>query len=302
MLLYFLLCGIISVRACNILSLSGGGSHGSFQAGVLNKLHNENKRWDIITGISAGSINGMMLGMFSPDNQNDGIQLLRDVWLNISSNDIYRWNWNPIYDQSLLDSSPLNKTINTVAKKHGGIAKRKILIGSVNLNTGILRIFDTKDFSSPSRSSQIIMASSAIPVVFPPVLLDGHYYVDGGTYSNELIRPAIKYCLNKGYTREEINIDVIICSSPIQQVTNKELYSDTIFGMFSRAYDVLSNAVSNHEIYTYCANDKHSYPMNIYKPPMPYPGGLLDFNNKDLAEMFKMGFNVKSPISSKYCF
>ncbi len=289
-------------HACKILSLSGGGAHGAFQGGALNKLHDMGKKWNIITGISVGSLNGMMLGMFTPEDQQKGMDLIKKVWLNITTTDVYRWNWNPLYDQSLLDNTALNKTVNTMAAQHGGIAQRDIVVGSVNFNTGLLRLFNRTEFSSPKRSSDIVMASASIPLIFPPRFLDGNYYVDGGTYSNEIIRPAIQYCLDHGYAKTEISIDIIICSPPINIISNKEIESDHLFGIGSRAYDIVSSALSDHELYTHCNESQDIYPMYIYKPYQPYPGGLLDFSHSDLVKTFNLGYNIKQPEISKYCY
>ena len=89
-MLFIIILFITVSKSCNILSLSGGGAHGAFQAGVLNKLHKQNRKWDIITGISIGSINGMMLGMHSPENQTLGMKLIKDVWFNLTSYDVYK--------------------------------------------------------------------------------------------------------------------------------------------------------------------------------------------------------------------
>ena len=301
MLLLLLLLPILT-SGCRILSLSGGGAHGAFQGGVINRLHKEGHKWDIITGISVGSLNGMMLGMYNESDQTVGVELIRNVWLNLTKNDIYRWNWNPLGDQSILDNTPLNRTVFKLAAQIGGKAKRPIIIGSVNLNTGLLQLFNTSDFSSTYRSGRIVMASSSIPVIFPPVLLDGNYYVDGGTYSNELIRPAIEYCLDRGYAKEEIIIDIIVCSAPITPITSKEIRTYGIFGFISRTYDIVSNVISNHELYTRCKPGQDGYPMYVYKPYAPYPGGLLDFSKHTLATTYKIGYNIKQPPVGKYCY
>lgn len=300
MLLLVLLLSL--TNACRILSLSGGGAHGAFQGGVLNKLHDQGKKWDIITGISVGSLNGMALGMFDQVDQTKGMELIKTMWLNLTVSDVYSWNWNPIGDQSLLDSTPLNKTIFKLVTSYGGIVKRDLIIGSTNLNTGMLKLFFKKDFNSPQRTTRIVMASSAIPIIFPPIYLDNNYYVDGGTYSNELIRPAIKYCLNRGHKRSDITIDIIICSSPINVIPNKIIKADYIFGIISRSYDILSNVISNHEIYSHCGYNQESFLMNIYKPYNPYPGGLLDFNPSDLKAIYNQGYNISKPEQTKYCY
>ena len=146
------------------------------------------------------------------------------------------------------------------------------------------------------------MASSSIPVIFPPRFLDNNYYVDGGTFSNEIVRPAIKYCLDKGYKNEDISIDIIICSPPISTISNDEIKADHVYGLGCRAYDIASSALSNHELYSSCNQTQRIYPMYIYKPYLPYPGSLLDFSHETLVKTFNIGYNIKSPIVSKYCY
>ena len=302
----FLIFFVLSLTdACRILSLSGGGAHGAFQAGVIKKLHDQGTTWDIITGISVGSFNGIALGLFSPQYQEKGIDVMVDLWSTITANNVYNYNWNPIYDQAILDNSPLNSTIFSIINKYGGIAQRDIIIGSVNLNTGLMRLFNRTDLSSTNRTNNIVMSSASIPVIFPPVFFDENYYVDGGTFSNELIMPGIDYCLKKGYTN--ITIDMIICSPPIRNISNTEIYKDTIIGIASRIYDVVSNVVYNHELYSTCDNKKKpkviqlALPIYIYKPEVEYAGGILDFNHEDIMSSFKMGYNLKQPSVTKYC-
>ena len=45
------------INCCKVLTLSGGGVYGSFESGVLSKLFEQNSTYDIITGISSGSLN-----------------------------------------------------------------------------------------------------------------------------------------------------------------------------------------------------------------------------------------------------
>lgn len=301
-IILFVLIFINIINTCNILSLSGGGAHGAFQGGVLNRLHSQGKKWHVISGVSSGSLNTMMLGIYKDNQQSLGMKLIEKIWKNITRSDVYRWNLDPIYDISLLDNSPLNKTVFNILTKYGAVAKREIIIGAANLNTGLFRLFTKTDLNSVIRTNNIVMASSSIPVIFPPRFFDNQYYVDGGTFSNEIIRPAIQYCLDKGYGIEDISIDVIICSPPIKNITNKEIRKDYIYGLGSRAYDIASNSLSNHEIYTQCNEKQTTIPMNIYKPNLLYPGGLLDFNHKDLVNMYEIGYNTTKYVESKYCF
>lgn len=306
MILLIILLSTLS-QSCRILSLSGGGAHGAFQAGVIKNLHEKGIKWDIITGVSAGSFNAGMLGAYSRENQNNSINLMESLWMNITAKDVYNWNWNPIYDQSILDSTPLNRTIFNLVSKFNGFMLRDIIIGSVIMNTGKMKLFHKSDFTSVAKATNIMLASSAIPVIFPPVFFDNQYHIDGGTYSNEIIIPGIEYCLNKGDTN--IIIDVIICSPPIYNITNKEIYDNTIIGMAMRTYDIMSNVIFNHEIYSSCdlstfINRKiqYSFPVYIYKPEKQYAGNLLDFNHNDLVISFNEGYNITMPNPIKYCY
>ncbi len=290
--------------SCRILVLSGGGAHGSFQAGVIKNLHEKGITWDIITGVSAGSFNAAMLAAFPSNNQSLGIKLMESLWFNITANNIYNYNWNPISDQSILDSSPLNQTIFNLVKQFNGLMSRDLIVGAVLLNTGKMKLFNRSDFTSTAKSTNILLSSSAIPVIFPPVFFDNLYHVDGGVYSNELVIPGIEYCLNKGHT--DIIVDAIICSPPLDNITNKEIYSDTIIGIAMRTYDIMTDVIFNHELYGSCNNSqnkKYSYslPMYIYKPVNQYEGGILNFDHDDLVQSFYEGYNLTEPQMIKYC-
>jgi predicted acylesterase/phospholipase RssA len=80
----------------------------------------------------------------------------------------------------------LKETIGGVIDKMPNEPVINTLIGATNLETGRLDVFD---FSKLEKTDQktMLMATSAIPVVFPPVKHMGALYADGGTLSNELL-------------------------------------------------------------------------------------------------------------------
>ena len=59
-------------------------------------------------------------------------------------------------------------------------------IGTTNLNSGYLDIYNFKEIKKDEKPL-LLMATSAIPVLFPPILFNNNYYVDGGILSNELL-------------------------------------------------------------------------------------------------------------------
>ena len=78
---------------CYALAMSGGGSNGAWEAGVLWGLHHfgnpKEYEWDVVTGVSAGAINTSAVIMFSPDDL-EMTQFLSDTWATLTDKDIWQ--------------------------------------------------------------------------------------------------------------------------------------------------------------------------------------------------------------------
>ena len=124
------------------LILSGGGARAAYQVGVLKAIHKilpkgQYNPFDIISGTSAGAINGVALASYA-DNYRIGIKHLERIWMNFSCDQVYRTDFwgvsrslakltrsliigrgyknDPV---SLLDNSPLRGLLNDVIKFDG---------------------------------------------------------------------------------------------------------------------------------------------------------------------------------------
>ena len=75
------------------------------------------------------------------------------------------------------------------------------------------QVTDPNDFKKFGFTN-IIMASTAIPILFPPFEFNNDIYVDGGITSNILIYEGIQFCIDN-FPDEHIYIDVIICGKQI---------------------------------------------------------------------------------------
>ena len=223
--------------------------------------------------------------------------------MKITQDDVYTKNWNPIWSRSVYDSSPLNATIYNIISTLDSKIKRDIIVGATNINNGTLDLFNQTSMNSVDSITDILMASTAIPIYFPPRFFNGKYYMDGGLFTNELIYPAVRHCRQQGLNN--IEIDVIRCSQPIRELSSKEISNDNIFKLGYRTYEIASNALFNHELYSNCDNTKRkftrAYPMYVYKPDDIFPGGLLDFNHDKLVKTYIMGYNTTNPIKTQWC-
>jgi len=181
----FILFGVLSLtNALNQLSFSGGGSFGAVEIGILKYVTelNPNKKYDLYTGISAGALNAGFLSYYS--NINTGIKTSEILYSNIRNHMIY--DVLPNTGISLLNTEPLYKTLTTIIEKMPNKPVIHTLIGATNMYSGKLDIYNFEDQDDLNKVL-LLMSSSAIPGMFPPINFNNEVYADGGTLSNELI-------------------------------------------------------------------------------------------------------------------
>lgn len=206
--MYFISFILLSFLSCSFslkqLSFSGGGSFGAVEIGILKRiLENEQKttksknvynkffrptssniKYDFYTGISAGALNAGLLSYFN--DIHFGIKIIENLYKYINNDMIYKFI--PLTGLSILNTEPLKDTIQFILDKMPNEPIIHTLIGATNLNTGNLDIFSFEKIKKVNDKIMLLMASSAIPAIFPPIKFNGSLYVDGGTLSNELLQ------------------------------------------------------------------------------------------------------------------
>lgn len=180
----FILLGLTTiVNSLNQLSFSGGGSFGAVEIGILKRLlETENKQYDLYTGISAGALNAGYLSYYK--NMDLGVKSAEVLYSNIRTRMIY--DIFPSTGVSLLNTQPLQKTLTNIVKTMPNAPAIHTLIGATNMYSGKLDIYNFEDQSDDDKV-RLMMSSSAIPGMFPPIKFKDQLYADGGTLSNELI-------------------------------------------------------------------------------------------------------------------
>ena len=174
---------INTINSFNQLSFSGGGSFGAVEIGIIKRVVElERKKYDIYTGISAGGLNAGFLSYFH--DLSVGIKEADILYSNLKNKMIYEVC--PHSCVSLLNTTPLFKTLSDITNNMPNDPVINTFIGTTNLYTGNLDIFNFGDTPLKERST-LLMATSAIPIVFPPINFKNSMYADGGTLSNELL-------------------------------------------------------------------------------------------------------------------
>lgn len=200
------------------LALQGGGSHGAFTWGVLDRLLEDDRiRIGAISGTSAGAMNAAVVADGLDRCGREGARkALNHFWTGVSRAAKFspfqrtpmdwlmgRWNLDAspgyhffeLLSRSLspyvlnpLNLNPLRDLIASLVDfdhvRHAeGI---KVFVCATNVRTGKPRVFSREELTA-----DMIMASACLPFVFQAVEIDGEAYWDGGYIGNPLLAPLV---------------------------------------------------------------------------------------------------------------
>lgn len=223
----------------------GGGSNGDWGIGVIERLLKEGRRYDVYLGISTGALSLAFLTQFDDGFEKEAVQALKNVYLGLKDNSsIYKkwglwpipsilpkifpkWKWfqrqlRKFRRNSIYDASPLHDVVRKgLDPKKLAQSDKQLLVGAVQLGgERAYWKFSNRELSgpdalySPGESLvEAVLASSAFPVMFQPVKVDGIWYSDGGIRNVVPLGDAI----DLGATE----IDVIVTSPFIQEDLSK---------------------------------------------------------------------------------
>jgi predicted patatin/cPLA2 family phospholipase len=208
-------------RKCRALAMSGGGDKGSFQASVFieftNLLSKEDVSYDVITGASAGSLNGAGLSLFAAGREDEAAEFIYGLWNSLTTDDVLKsWDEGIIYGiffkSGIFDNSPLVEFLYEQIGTRSIEKKFSVVITNADSGKGEHVDFNASD-TIPDDAIPTIVASSAIPFAFPHLEKNGNTYIDGGCVWNLDVGGAVRRCLEVVDDEEDIIVDIILCSS-----------------------------------------------------------------------------------------
>lgn len=214
-------------RGLAAIVLSGGGARGAYEAGVLRYLYGEFRQrhgepmLDVISGTSVGAINGAYLASVVHDSA-EGIPRLGELWNGLELDRVLGFGAMQAArlprvlsggpdGAGIFDVTPLTKIVGEnlrwadLARNVRRGRLRALTISATHVATGRPWCFVDRapDVPLPTgmppsmvvRADRIgpehVLASAAIPVLFPPVPVHGELFVDGGLRLNTPMSPAI---------------------------------------------------------------------------------------------------------------
>lgn len=252
-------------------ALQGGGSHGAFTWGVLDRLLEET--WlDIegVSGTSAGAMNAAVLADgYAAGGRQGAQQALESYWRHVSEaarfSPFKRSPIDKMFGRWSLDSAPgflfmdimtrmfspyqynpmggnalapiLAKEINFERLRSSPI---KVFITATNVRTGRPRVFRNADITP-----EVLMASACLPTLFQAVEIDNEAYWDGGYSGNPTLAPLVS----------ELTSDdtILVPINPLERPGTPKTPSEIL----NRLNEVSFNSVAVKELYMMAMLQRH---------------------------------------------
>jgi NTE family protein len=198
--------------------LSGGGSRGLAHAGVLAALTEHGIEPTCIAGTSAGAIVGALYAA--------GYDAAATIeFFELASP--FRLSRVALRKPGFLDTEAVIGDFRKFFPDDSFEALRKrLFVTATDLERGRLQVFSSGPLIRP------VIASSAIPLIFTPVPIDGHLYVDGGVLDNFPIEPLLGLC--------DATLGVYV--SPLDEQPRSSF--STSFAVAQRAFDLGMHAAA----------------------------------------------------------
>ncbi len=214
------------------LALQGGGAHGAFAWGLLDKFLEDGRiAVEGLSGTSAGSMNAVVYAYGVLKGRDNARQALHDYWQAISDagqkyNMVKRSPWEQMFGGWTMEKSmategfklltstfspyqlnPMNfNPLREVLEAHVDFAEldasrsTKLFLSATNVRTGKVKVFHTHEITS-----DVVLASACLPYLFQAVEIDGEHYWDGGYMGNPVLYPLFYHTESRDVVILHIN-------------------------------------------------------------------------------------------------
>jgi len=308
-------------RVWRALVLSGGGAKGEFQLGALECLRDlKNWEFDFLTGVSVGALNVAILAQH--EQLSEGVGKLTALWDSIRANrDVYTggsiaigallslFTRSKIAKDAIYDSAPLASLIQRNVRwadfKHAfSVGVTSLTDGMPYTITNLGPVLEAKprngrtlslnleaegNGSIPGRIASFILASASMPLLFPPVEIYGHKFVDGGVRDVTPLSSAFdaaKAAVSAGWHGDMEILVISTAPAALPVVPTKDL--DSGREIIGRSLEIMVHEILTNDVDLATALNELNYaqqrfirvPVRHIRPDEDLNLGTLDFNDQ----------------------
>ncbi|MGE4063215.1 MAG: DUF1003 domain-containing protein [Rhodospirillaceae bacterium] len=296
-----------STAPLQVLSLSGGGANGAFGAGVLYGWSERGDRpaFDIVTGVSTGALAApfAFLGR-------DYDEVLKHAYTGGYTRGLLDFQGLlALFRPGLYSGAPLARLVETFideaivsAVAHEHQKGRWLIVATTNLDTQDLVLWDmgaiaaTGGPSSLALFRRILLASSSVPGIFPPVLIDveangrrfSEMHVDGSTVTSFVAVPeSLLFADQAPATGATGNLYVLVNGKIDREFAVTPL---STLPILERSYDTTSKVNTRIELQAVANFGKRSgFELSISHIPQGVATSPLDFDRNRMTALFDLG-------------
>jgi NTE family protein len=278
-------------RPIRALVLPGGGGRGAYQVGVAKALMEKGITFDMAFGTSIGGLNAALLA------QGDVVRLEK-LWCTMRMRDIFHLPsaaqiGNMVMGHSLgvLDTSPLEEVLRREVNLHKLKASpTKVGLCTTDLCSLETRLITIDDIMSTNELIDVLMATSALPLAFPPRHIHGSgLWVDGGLVRNTPMETAIQMGADEIYMVLLHPEKIEVCPTNMLQTLVRCL--DIVLDASarkeietSRLYNRLIDAGSKESA------GKKKCTIHVFQPRRPVNTTLLEIDPDRSTALVKQGY------------
>lgn len=254
----------------HVLVLTGGGQWGAFGAGFVAGWPAQGgaerpgrPRFDVVTGVSTGAI----LAPFALLGEGYD-QIMLKAYDGVGEQDLLRWQiwraalgWSPALTDpgplrdrirtALLETGPQGRTIDVLAQAHR--EGRRVLVGAVEADKAVFAAIDVTQLAAMKEGAaeavtEAIMASAALPAIFPPVRICGATFIDGGMMDSVFLPDAMTE-IRSGASASGDRVTVYLVVNSSLRTGYRSALRDDVLGVAGRAASIMMDHIMDRTLH-----------------------------------------------------
>ena len=256
----------------------------------------ENVKYNVVVGISGGAVNAGAFAKYNVGDEADVTQFMVKMWTDLKHQNMWQ-RYNSVFMPDLrvvpamFDTTPQHAFLRTIFDADQlASTTRRSYVAVTNLETYQVKLVSSRD----STFLDAVVASSAFPLIYPPVMLNDTYYIDGGYNFTTPIHDLVDLCRtttleDTGSLPTAIHIDIMIPNGNFESELDQTHITGQL-SFFDVAYKVgvkLGASFFTND-YDFLGDPALNITTRVFKPDAPLTGLYLSFTHS--KEYIKKGY------------